>query len=156
MKLAAALLFLFAPRMYPAGLSIDSATGTAGETVKIPVTLRTDGSAVSALQFDVEYDDVAMFLTAAIGPATAGADKKVNSSDVAKNRKRILIFGLNQTNIKDGVIVLLLAEVKPDTAPGSRPLKLLSATGSNSKGQSIRLQTSGGGMAVSRASSVKN
>jgi cohesin domain-containing protein len=156
MKLAAAVLFLSAPQLYSAGLSIDSATGTAGETVKIPVTLRTDGSAISALQFDVEYDDAAMFVTAAIGPASAGADKKVSASDVVKNRKRVLIFGLNQTNIKDGVIVLLLAEVKPDAAPGEHPLKLLSASGSNSKGESIRLQTSGGGVTVSRTSAVKN
>lgn len=152
MKLGVALFILLAAGLPAAEISVEHATGAAGRTVDVPVKLQTDRADITALQFDVEYDDSVMMVTAAIGPVGAGAEKSLSASDMGKNRKRFLIFGVNQNKIKDGVIALLLIELKPDAAKGDYTLKPVDGNASNATGQPVLMQVSGGGVTIGRDS----
>jgi hypothetical protein len=133
-----------------AELAVERVAAQPGKKITAQVKFRADGAAVTALQFDVEYNPSAMTISGAAGPAAESASKRIAITDIAPNRKRVLLWGLNHNNLEDGAVVALTVEVKADAAAGDYPLRLQSAGASNSAGASVAVRTADGNVAVSR------
>lgn len=57
---------------------------------------------ISALQFDLEYDNPAVKLYPVAGSATRDSNKTLVVQDLSPTRKRFVIYGLNNTDISAG------------------------------------------------------
>jgi hypothetical protein len=145
---AAMALWLAAVVSPAAELAVERVTTQPGKKIAAQVKFKAEGAAVTALQFDVEYNPAAMTVGGALGPAAEAASKRITITDAAPNRKRVLLWGLNHNNLEDGAVVALTLEVKADASAGDYPLRLQSAGASNSAGSPLALRTVDGNVAV--------
>lgn len=107
-----AILLALAAAGNAAELSVGSAAATAGQPATLNVTLASRGAALTGLQFDLEYDATALDVSAAAGPAATDAGKGLQSAMVKPGKQRVLVFGLNQNSISDGIVVVLRVSLK--------------------------------------------
>jgi len=110
----------------------------AGSKVAVEFTLSADaGERVTGIQFDLRFDSRALAITKIdTGPAALAAGKILSSNELAPGRYRVLVAGLNQSQIESGVVVLAEVEVAPD-AGGTLPLEIEALVLSDPKGRSI-------------------
>ncbi len=114
----------------------------------VEVALASGGQALSAVQFDITYQDQALVFSSFLGSAVADAGKSIWRANPQSGLERILIVGLNQNVIPDGVVATLSVEVNAGTAPGVYPLGLSNALASDPNGGPVSLSTSDGGVVV--------
>ena len=74
-----------------AELAIQSAAAPVGATVDVAVRYESAGSEVTGLQFDLQFNQKNIAVTAKAGPVTSAAGKNLISSDVGVGRKRFVI-----------------------------------------------------------------
>jgi MYXO-CTERM domain-containing protein len=110
----------------------------AGSQVAVEFTLSADASErVTGIQFDLQFDSRALSITKIdTGPAALAAGKILSSNELAPGRYRVLVAGLNQSQIESGVVVVAEVEVAPD-AGGTLPLEIAALVLSDPKGRSI-------------------
>ncbi len=72
---------------------------------------------MSGVQFDIQYDNSALSLTATLSDLAKSLGKNLYAVDLAANEKRFLIIGLNQTLIADVNLMNLYVKISPN-APG--------------------------------------
>ena len=125
----------------------DVVAGVAGSAL-VEVALASGGQALSAVQFDITYQDQTLVFSVSPGSALAGAGKTIWTANPQPGLERILIVGLNQNLIADGVLAMLSVEVNTGTAPGVYPLGLTNALASDPNGGSVSLSTSDGGVVI--------
>lgn len=145
------ILWLTAVVSSAAELAVERMAAQPGKKITAQVKFKAEGAAVTALQFDVEYNPSAMTISGALGLAAKAASKQITITDGAPNRKRVLLWGLNHNNLEDGTVVALTVEVKADAAVGDYPLRIQSAGASNSAGSPVAVRTADGNVAVSRS-----
>jgi uncharacterized protein (TIGR03437 family) len=133
----------------PAGITIGLAVANAQGSVSIDVTLASGDQPVTALQFDLQYQNLLTGLSVSADSALNGAGKSIASSNPQPAVARILIVGLNRTPIPNGVIATLSLQVKAGTPPGFYPLQAANGVGSDSNGGPVYLAANGvGGVTV--------
>jgi hypothetical protein len=109
-----------------------NASGFPGESgVSIPIDLtKASGVSVSALSFDVSFDANRLtFNQATVGDAALAAGKQVASSIVAEGTLRVIVFGVNQTDIGEGKVTYLSFDIDGNAASGVIPLTFSNAAG---------------------------
>src|SRR5580704_9397152 len=77
----------------PAQISLPNQNATPGSNFVLPVTFQSGSGPISGVQFDLQYDNTAMTLTATVGNAANNAGKVLYAVDLASNMKRFLITG---------------------------------------------------------------
>ncbi len=133
-----------------ASISLTEEVADAQGSALVEVALASGGQALSAVQFDIAYQDQALVLfSASPGSALVSAGKSVLRANLQSGLERILIVGLNQNVIADGVLATLSIEVNAGTAPGVYSLGLTNALASDLNGGPVSLSTSDGGVVVS-------
>ncbi len=106
------------------GGSVAGAPGASG--LLLPVSLEASaGEEVSVAQFTLLYDGGSLDVPdVAIGPAAASAGKEVSVNILSAGAVRVLIAGLNQNVIPDGVVAYAMVSVLPGAPPGTYPVNL--------------------------------
>ena len=128
--------------LWAAALSLGRLSLKAGESVEASLSFLAQGALVTAIQFDLDYDDAQLRITASAGPAAFRAEK-----DLAVNGKRYVIAGLNQNALSDGVLVVLRLSASGSVA-GSYPLRLTRVVATDKDGRAVGVTASDGTVTV--------
>jgi len=120
-------------------LSIPGRSANAGQLVASSVTFSAEGSQVSSVQFDLEWDE-GLEVQFATGAELLRSGKLIYSAPLAPRRMRILIVGMNQNNITDGELVRLFIVV--NSVPVSAQVKLNNLMGVTAGGDPVSIQAS--------------
>jgi hypothetical protein len=143
-----------APAANSSQISLGNQSAAPGSGILLPVTFVSDGAAISGLQFDLEYDHTAMTLAPTLGDAPRQSGKCMYTADLASNRMRILIVGLNQNRIADGTLVNLVVNVSVSAPQGSYPLKISEIVGTGPNGVPASMLSVAGALTVDVFSSI--
>ena len=114
----------------------------------VEVALASAGQALSAIQFDVSYQSQALVFSVSPIGTLAIQGKSVWTSSAQPGLERILIVGLNQNALIDGVLATLSIQVTGGASPGVYPLGLTNAIASDPTGGPVPLSTGDGGVVV--------
>ena len=125
-------------------IDVGSAAGSAGTNVQVPVYLESTGGAQPAgLQVDVAFDaSVLTFVQSSTGSAATAAGKSATSNTLPSGNLRILVAGLNQNVIANGVVALLEFQVSAAAPIATTALVASNVVSSNPQAQTI--DSSGG------------
>jgi hypothetical protein len=104
-------------------------------TVALPVTLVPGMFLPSAIQADFVLPPSMTFISATLGPIPAGEGKSIQTS-VVGTAVRVIVFGLNQTVITDGLDFTLNLKT---TVKGTFPILLQNPVGSDPSGLTLPL-----------------
>jgi hypothetical protein len=109
-------------------------------TVALPVTLVPGSFLPSGVQADFVLPASATFVSATLGPIPAGEGKSIQTSLVG-TAVRVIVFGLNQTVITDGLDFTLNLKT---TVKGQFPIILQNPVASNPSGLTLPLCVTSG------------
>jgi uncharacterized protein (TIGR03437 family) len=123
-------------------------TVNAQGNAQIDVTFTSAGRAVTGIQFDIQYQSPISGLSVSLGGAASNAGKNIWTSNPQPTVERVLIVGLNQKPIADGVIASLAVSLPAGAYPGLYPLSLSNTVGTTGDGMAIFVSTSDGGPVV--------
>lgn len=129
----------------------DSASPGA-QNVILPVNLVSGtGEDVSGLNMDIGYDTSKVtFKGVTTGQAALDAGKTVSSSSPQSGTIRIIVFGLNQTRIADGIIANISFDIQSGIS-GAITLTVSKAAASAPDATSVPLSTVAGSITISSA-----
>src|ERR1051326_3667040 len=133
--LLAALLTCRCGLAQAATLTLPTRTSPPGASVIFPVSFQSPLCAVAGIQFDLDYDSAVLTLTAVAGDAARVTGKSIYLADIAPNRKRFLLGGLNQTPSAAGTLLTLFVAIRSNAPDGAYPLKLSSVLATDPGGQ---------------------
>jgi len=134
-----------------ATLSLGQQSGMPGDTdVSVPVSLcSAPGEEVAGAQFDIVFDDTILSLPDVVaGPAASDAVKYVYSSEFEPGMVRVIVMGLNQTTIADGVIAYALFTVADEASVGAQYLSLTQVLLSDPYGLAVPSESVSGSVYV--------
>lgn len=98
--------------------------GTFGVVVPISLT-SSSGINVAALNFDIQFDATKLaVLDVTLGAAAAAAAKEVHFATPTTGTLRVVIYGINQNRIGNGVIANAVFDVAMSVSEGTIPLTL--------------------------------
>lgn len=144
-----ATCFLVAPSTsFAAQLTISNQVALPGMSIQVPVNLGAQGSTITGMQFDIQFDDAVLSVSATLGNSANSAGKQLYSSNVAVNTLRCVIVGLNQTAIADGSVVNLMVEIAATAGAGVDALNLANVSATDAMGQAIPISAAGGAITV--------
>lgn len=104
-------------------LDLGTAMGIPGETVTVPITLTGNGARISATSNDIVFNPyVFVNATAVVGPAATSAGKDITVESPYSGTLRVGIFGMNNTEIPDGVVAYVMLTISDYVYSGSYPL----------------------------------
>ena len=121
-----------------ATLSAGSGSTSPGGSLEIALTFKAEGAQATGVNFDLEYDSSALYISAKEGAAAQAAGKGLSSNELSSGKVRYLVTALNQNVIGDGVLVVLSVQVKSN-ASGSYTLKLTNVAGTDKSAKTIAL-----------------
>ena len=131
-----------------AQISLPAQPIPASGTVIVPVHFSVAGASVSAIQFDVSFDDSALSLTSTPGESLSAALKSLYPVSVNPSKERFLIAGLDETAIPDGTLLNLIVNVAPDAAAKDYTLTVSNAFASAPDGESVAVTGVNGTISV--------
>lgn len=149
------LLFAGTPVVLSAQIVLRSQSATPGASILGQVEFSSQTSSPSGVQFDVNYDNTQISLTATLGGPAITSGKSLYVVDLAPNQKRFLIVGSNQNVIPDGRLMNLSVDISPTAPSGTYTLKLSNVFGTDPEGNPVLVVTGGDGvLTVSAGTSV--
>ncbi len=124
-------------------LTIQSINCNAGDTVKIPLSLQTNGENIAALHIDIHIDKkIFKVIDVTDGPAATDANKIIISNEFDEDTYRIgFISTDNISNMTDGIIAYLNLSINTSVTPQVISLYVESINGSNSVGNHVDIST---------------
>jgi uncharacterized protein (TIGR03437 family) len=117
-------------------------------TAVVPVHFSVAGASVSAIQFDVSFDNSALSITSTPGQSLSAALKSLYPVSVNPSKERFLIAGLDETAIPDGTLLNLIVNVAPDAAAKDYTLTVSNAFASAPDGESVEVSGVNGTISV--------
>jgi hypothetical protein len=112
------VLLLFAAVGSAAELTLGSGTVSASQSAILTLNLKSAGEALTGVQFDIEFDAAVFDVSLENGPAAEQTGKSLQSASLEEGKRRVLIIGLNQTSLSDGVVAILRASLKGNAENG--------------------------------------
>jgi uncharacterized protein (TIGR03437 family) len=131
-----------------ASVSLTEVVADSQGSARVEVALASGGQTLSAIQFDISYQTQAMVLSVAPGITLPGAGKGLWAASPQPGLERVLIVGMNQNALSDGVLATLSVEMIGGASPGVYPLGLTNALASDPRGEAVPISASGGGVVV--------
>jgi len=110
-----------------ATLSAGAVSAAPGDTgVAVPIDLAAGpGEEISTAQFTIVFDDdVVSVPLVERGPVAEAAGKMVSTNLTEAGAVRVLVSGLNQDPMADGVLVVARMDVAPEAPPGNYDVAL--------------------------------
>lgn len=130
-------------------LSLGKISANPDTPVRIPVLYSSHGDRVAAMQFDLSFPaETLSILSMEAGPAAATAFKSLLVSDQAPGVKRILIAGLNQNLLPDGILLTLTVRLSNAVPSGSYPLLFSNLSASDENAAIVPLTSADGLLTV--------
>jgi uncharacterized protein (TIGR03437 family) len=156
-RISLALILFFAPVTITSSqqISLSNPSAAPGSSALLPVAFLSQSSGISALQFDLEYENAAMSVAITPGNALGNSGKNFYSADVAPNKKRVLIAGPDQNPIADGTLVNLFINLNPNISMGAYSLKFTNVVGSGPNGVAITTASLNGSITVQSSSAIQ-
>ena len=148
------MLSLSATFAFPSQIVLPGQSATPGASILGEVTFASQGSSVSGVQFDVQYDDSALSLGATLAPPVSTSNKTLYAVDLAPNKKRFLIIGLNQSLIPDGTLINLVVNINPSAPVGAYVLDLSNVCATDPAGNATPVAGIDGTVLVNTATVV--
>jgi uncharacterized protein (TIGR03437 family) len=136
-------LFFAASTAQAVQISVPTVSAQPGGTVVADVQYASQGTQVTGVQMDIEYDPI-LAVDATIGPSGSVAGKSLTAADISTGKKRILIAGLNQNALGDGVLLSLKISVPSNAGSAQYSLHLSNAGGTDKDGKAISLSVADG------------
>lgn len=133
---------------FAAQLSISNVTTTPFGSIQVPVSFVSQGSSVSAVQFDVQFDNSIFTIGESLGTSGSAVEKQFYVSNVSPASVRYLIVGFNQTVIPDGIAVNLTLNVNSNAASGTYSLSLANVMGADPQGNPVAIAAVAGTITV--------
>jgi uncharacterized protein (TIGR03437 family) len=149
---ASLMLSVGVPAARSSQVLLPNPSATPGASVTSQVAFSSQASPVSGVQFDVQYDNSAMSLVAMLGDPARISGKNLYTVDLASNKKRFLIIGLNQTSIPDGTLINLFVNLSPTAPAGVYALTLSNVSGTDASGNALSVTGTDGAVTVSAGS----
>ena len=149
------LLFLGGTAGFASQIVLPSLSAAPGATILLQVAFASQASSVSGVQFDVQYDNSVLSLTAALGDSAESSAKNLYAVDVDQSKKRFLIIGLNQTQLSDGNLMNLSVKISPNAANGPYSLALFNVYGAGPSGDPVAVTGTNGTLTVTPPSSAQ-
>jgi uncharacterized protein (TIGR03437 family) len=147
-----AILFAFAAiGASGAQLTVPDSTGAAGSSLSVPITFASESSAIAGLQFDLQYDDTALAVSAIPGDAVRRSDKTLSFYDIAAGQRRFLVWGRNDSPILDGALIHLVLHLSPNARAGPCTLKIVNLLGADASAKPATVKTADGTLTVQGA-----
>jgi len=147
-------LFVGAPVALSSQILLPSQSATPGASILGQVEFSSQTSSVSGAQFDVQYDNSQMTLIATLGDPARTSGKSLYAVDLAPDRKRFLILGLNQNEIPDGTLMNLSVNISSTAPAGMYALTLSNVFGADPEGNRAPVTGVDGVMTVNAGTSV--
>ena len=147
-------LFVGAPVALSSQILLPSQSATPGASILGQVEFSSQTSSVSGAQFDVQYDNSQMTLIATLGDPARTSGKSLYAVDLAPDRKRFLILGLNQNEIPDGTLMNLSVNISSTAPAGMYALTLSNVFGTDPEGNRAPVTGVDGVMTVNAGTSV--
>jgi uncharacterized protein (TIGR03437 family) len=134
-------------------LSLGISSAGPGTTILLPLSLSASGSAIAALQFDLEYDGSAISIFPTAGDVTRNSWKVLRSRNLDGNtgKTRFLIFGLNRDPLPDGVLINVFVTTRGNAAAKTHALRLTGLSCSDPDGNPLPLTGADGAITVQNA-----
>jgi hypothetical protein len=146
------LLFVWASSAFAAELHLSSAAVAANEPAALTVSLQSGQGVLTGLQFDLEYDFSRFELKVEIGLAAENAAKVLQTNVIQPGRLRVLIFGINRTQLADGVVAIARIALKGKADTGQEyPIRISQPVGSSSEGETVPVTGTGGSVTTGLA-----
>jgi len=145
---ACLMFFLGATAGFASQIVLPSPSAAPGATILVQVAFLSQASSVSGVQFDVQYDNSVLSLTAALGDSAETSRKNLYAVDIDQSKKRFLIIGLNQNQLSDGNLMNLNVKISPNAANGAYSLTLFNIYGTDPSGYSVAVTGTNGSLTV--------
>jgi Cohesin domain len=131
-------------------LSIEHGVLAPGKPVSLDVTISAGTDKPTGIQFDLQYDAVALDMTIDAGPAAVQAGKSLRAAKIEPGRQRILIIGFNKNVISDGVLAILHVSYKGRETGKTFSIHVVGAAGTNEKAQALPVTGKDGSVKVEK------
>jgi uncharacterized protein (TIGR03437 family) len=129
-------------------ISLGEAVVDAQGGASIDVALMPGDQPITALQFDLQYQNQALSISESLGGAAVGAGKSLWTSSPPGATTRILIAGLNATPLGAGVVVTLAVQTKGGVWPDLFALEVTNVAGSDGGGHAVFIEAANGSVTV--------
>ncbi len=129
-------------------LSVPAYVAAPGASVPLTVSFANAGAPISALQFDLSFDDASLSFSPVIGSAARDSGKSLYLGSPASSRTRFAIWELNQNQIPSGAVVSLFVNIAPGATPGVYPIHFESVAAADPNGRPIPVSTSDGNLSL--------
>ena len=138
-RFSIALVLVLNTTVWAGELRLERAQVISRRMTEVKITYHRSGQALTGVQFelDLKGQDLAL-VGARVGPAARAAEKELHWAQITSGVTRLLIAGLNQREIKDGVVAILRIRTF-GPAPRAVRLVMRRAVGTDRSGQSSSL-----------------
>ena len=153
LPLAVGFLILLAPA-WSAEISLASYSASAGSSVPAAISFAAQGAAVSAVQFDLEYDSSVMSLVLLLAPSAKDSQKLLYTADLGVNKKRVIVIGPNSNLLYSDTLVSAFVNLKTTAPAGTYPLKVSQVICSDPDGRSVVVTGISGSIVVQPSAPV--
>jgi len=138
-------ILILTSNLNAATLTIGSSSGSPGEkSVSIPINLTSaPGEKVCGFNFDLNLDATKLsFKEVTLGSVAADAGKSLSFSQPSSNTVRVIVVGLNQNVISDGIVLTFSFDILSSAPKGETELAISKASISDPNGKSLAVKTS--------------
>jgi len=123
-----------------ADLRLEAVTNGFSNSNQVQVSLHSPTEILTGLQFDLEYDAAKVEIEVVAGRSAEMAEKVIRTASPQTNRLRVLVFGMNQTVITNGVVALIRATpIGPDGARVKNPVRIVAMAGTDRAGNPVEV-----------------
>ena len=122
---------------------VGTSTSTKGQTLQIPVSFIPSAAPVSSLQQDMVMPSSFTLVSVTAGPAALAAGKSAQVNAVG-GVSRLLVFGLNQTPVGEGVLAILTVRSVATAPNGIYAIGAINPVASDGSGIPVPLSVTSG------------
>ncbi len=137
------ILGLFSISLYSQTLTMTGPVSgriRAGETFDVTISLTGSTATLTALQFSAVTTPLAIAgVNGIIGPASTAAQKSLACNYLTNTEQRCIIFGINQTQIPNGLVATIRYTASTAIGPGAFPVTFQNVSASSGGGLSLPL-----------------
>jgi uncharacterized protein (TIGR03437 family) len=134
-------------------LTLGSAVVRSGQVTIAALSFASEGQAVSGVQFEIEWAAPLVIAVAAGGQIRASA-KTLYTAMPSRNAQRLLITGLNATEIRDGDLLRCFLSVLPGSTAGTAHVTFKNVVATSPAGDAVSVRADSAIVSIESATSA--
>lgn len=141
--------------VFAASLTVESMSAKRDDTITINIQYLAEGASVSALNFDLLFDETQLVLNSVnAGPAAIAATKEVDSHTPNAGLEKVIVYGLNSVTISDGTIIACSFSVAAAAIEGDTILSIANQVASDPMAAAVAIEATNGIVSVDETAPV--